>query len=236
MSGSLRSALKLKEEGWQAIKYRCSFPTLKEDVELIERTRALVGDEWVITADGNKAGMTYTSGRGVPWDFTRAAQTAREYQRLNVYFLEEPLPRYEYAALAELNSLVEMKIVGGEGNSGLHEFRSLLLEGCYDMVQPEIMIVGPTQLNKVAHLADALGKFCIPHVGDMRLGTICNLHLIATWANSPYIEIFNEVPVGDYSYAFSVFEEPPVLDREGFFSVPQGNGLGVTIREELFEN
>ena len=227
------TALQLKEEGWQAIKYRCSFPTLKDDVALIEETRKLVGDEWVIMADGNKAGMTYTSGRGVPWDFARAADTALAYQELGVYFLEEPLPRYEFDAIAELNRLVHMQIVGGEGNHTLHEFQWLLERGCYDTIQPEIMAEGPTAMLTMATLAKSMGKYCIPHVGDMRLGTICNLHLVASWSNSPYIEVFNEIPVGAYTYPFSVFENPPTLDREGYLPVPQGPGLGVTIRPEL---
>lgn len=229
-------AAQLKDEGWQAIKFRCSFPTLSEDVQLVELTRRAVGDDWVVTCDGNKAGMTYTAGRGVPWDFSRALSTAREYQRMGVYFLEEPLPRYEFAALTELSSLVDMTIAGGEGNHGAEEFRTLLERGCYGLVQPEIMSEGPSLLHTTALLADALGKRCIPHVGDMRLGTICNLHLVASWPNSPFIEVFNEIPLGDYSYAFSVFEEPPVLDSEGYLVVPQGPGLGVTIRAELFEN
>jgi D-galactarolactone cycloisomerase len=229
------TAVKLKAEGWQAIKYRCSFPTLKEDVRLVEATRKAVGDDWVITCDANKAGLTWNSPRGVPWDFTRAAQTAKEYQRMNVYWLEEPLPRYDYDGLAELNRLVEMKLAGGEANRGLHEFRSLLEKGCFDIVQPEIMLLGPTLLLKIAVVAESMNKLCIPHVGDMRLGTICNLHLIASWPNAPFIEIFNDVPIGDYTYPFAVFEEPPVVDKQGFFSVPQGPGLGMTIKKEFIE-
>jgi L-alanine-DL-glutamate epimerase-like enolase superfamily enzyme len=229
-------AAQLKDEGWQAIKYRCSFPTLEEDVQLVELTRRAVGDDWVVTADGNKAGMTYTSGRGIPWDFQRALSTAREYQRMNVYFLEEPLPRYEFAALTQLSSLVDMTIAGGEGNHGLAEFRALLEDGCYSLVQPEIMSEGPGLLHSTALLAHDMGKQCIPHVGDMRLGTICCLHLVASWPNAPFLEVFNEIPVGAYSYAFSVFENPPVLDSEGYLPVPQEPGLGVTIRPELFED
>jgi L-alanine-DL-glutamate epimerase-like enolase superfamily enzyme len=98
------------------------------------------------------------------------------------------------------------------------------------------MLLGPTLLRKIAILAESMNKFCIPHVGDMRLGTICDLHLIASWPNAPYIEIFNEVPVGDYTYPLSIFEEPPVLDKQGFFKVPQGAGLGMTIKKEFLEN
>ena len=229
-------AAKIKSEGWQAIKYRCSFQTMKDDIRLVELTRKAVGDDWGIMCDGNKAGLNWGSTRGVPWDFTRAAETAKEYQRLNVYWLEEPLPRYDFDGLAELNRLVEMKLAGGEANRGLHEFRWLLEKGCFDIVQPEIMLLGPILLRKIAILAESMNKLCIPHVGDMRLGTICDLHLIASWPNAPYIEIFNEVPVGDYYYPFSIFEEPPVLDKQGFFKVPQGPGLGMTIKKEFLEN
>src|SRR5262249_45144395 len=153
---------------------------LKDDIRLVELTRKAVGDAWGIMCDGNKAGLAPGATRGVPWDFTRAVQTAKEYQRMNVYWLEEPLPRYDFDQLAELNRLFEMKIAGGEANRGLHEFRWLLEKGCFDIVQPEIMIVGPTVLRKTAVIAESLNKMICPHVADMRLGTICNLHLIAT--------------------------------------------------------
>jgi D-galactarolactone cycloisomerase len=230
------TAAKLKSEGWQAIKYRCSFEKLKDDVRLVELTRKATGDDWVIMCDGNKAGFNGSPSRGVPWDFTRAVETAREYQRMNVYWLEEPLRRYDFEGLAELNRLIEMKIAGGEANRGLHEFRWLLEKGCFDIVQPEIMLLGPTLLRKIAIVAESMNKLCIPHVGDMRLGTICDLHLIASWSNAPYIEIFNDVPVGDYTYPFSIFEEPPVLNKQGFFKVPEGLGLGMTIKKEFLEN
>ena len=225
-------AVKLKSEGWKAIKYRASFPTLKEDVRLVETVRKSVGDDWVIMCDGNKAPMNFTS-KGVPWDFTRAYETAKEYQRLKVYWLEEPLPRYDIEGLAELNRLIEMKLAGGEGNHGLNEFRTYLERGCFDIVQPEVMKEGPTLLRKVAVLAESMNKMCIPHEGDSRLGTICDLHLVATWANAPYLEIFNDVPIGDYTNPFAIFENPPLLDKDGYFNLPQGPGLGVTIKKEF---
>ena len=226
-------AVKLKSEGWQAIKYRCSFPTLKEDIRLVEVVRKAVGDDWTIMCDANKATLNYASTQGIPWDFARAAATAKEYQRMNVYWLEEPLPRYDYDGLAALNRLIEMKLAGGEGNRGIHEFRELLERGCFDIVQPEVMLEGPTHLRKVAVLAESMNKMCIPHVGDSRLGTICDLHLVASWPNAPYLEIFNDRPIGNYDYPFAIFENPPVIDKEGFFSLPQGPGLGMTIKKEF---
>ena len=228
-------AVKLKAQGWQAIKYRCSFPTMKEDIRLVETVRKAVGDQWGIMCDANKATLHYASQKGVPWDLTRAIQTAKEYQRMNVYWLEEPLPRYDFDGLAELNRQIEMKLAGGEGNRGIHEFRTLLEKGCFDIVQPEVMLEGPTHLRKIAVIAESMNKFCIPHVGDSRLGTVCDLHLVASWPNAPYLEIFNDVPIGNYEYPFEIFENPLRLDKDGFFNLPQGPGLGMTIKKEFLE-
>jgi L-alanine-DL-glutamate epimerase-like enolase superfamily enzyme len=225
-------SVKLKSEGWQAIKFRSSFPTMKEDVRLVEVVRKAVGNDWVIMCDGNKAPINFTT-KGVPWDFTRAYETAKEYQRMNVYWLEEPLPRYDIDGLAELNRMIEMKLAGGEGNHGLHEFRTYLERGCFDIVQPEVMKEGPTLLRKVAVLAESMNKMCIPHQGDSRFGTICDLHLVATWPNAPYLEIFNDVPIGDYTNPFAIFENPPLLDKEGYFNLPQANGLGISVKKEF---
>jgi D-galactarolactone cycloisomerase len=226
-------AVKLKAQGWKAIKYRSSFPTMKEDIRLVELARKAVGNDFDIMCDGNKATLNYASQKGVPWDFTRAVETAKEYQRMNVYWLEEPFPRYDFDDLAELNRLIEMKLAGGEGNRGIHEFRTLLEKGCFDIVQPEVMLEGPTHLRKIAVIAESMNKFCIPHVGDSRLGTICDLHLVASWPNAPYLEIFNDVPIGNYEYPFQIFENPPTLDKDGYFNLPQGPGLGMTIKKEF---
>jgi len=106
---------------------------MKEDIQLVETVRKAVGNDWVIMCDANKAPLNYASVKGVPWSFTRAVQAALEYQRMNVYWLEEPLPRYAFDQLAELNRLIEM-LAEGEGNRGIHEFRTLLEKGSFDLV------------------------------------------------------------------------------------------------------
>jgi D-galactarolactone cycloisomerase len=228
-------AAKLKGEGWKAIKLRTSFPTMKQDIQVVEEVRKTCGDDFVIMCDGNKATLNPGSTQGVAWDFPRALETALEYQRLGVYWLEEPLPRYDYEGLAKLKSLISMHLAGGEGNRRISEFRDLLDRNCFDVVQPEVMAEGPTHLRKIALLAEAQYKMCEPHEGDSRLGTVCDLHLIASWSNAPYLEIFNDQPIGDYTNPFAMFENPILLDKDGYFNLPQGPGLGMTIRKDLIQ-
>jgi L-alanine-DL-glutamate epimerase-like enolase superfamily enzyme len=225
-------AAQLKSQGWRGIKYRSHFQTMKEDIRLVEAARKAVGDDMDIMCDANQATNGYLTPT-VTWDFRRAVETARAYQQLNVYWLEEPLRRYDFDHLAELNRLIEMPLAGGEGNRGLHEFRWLLERGCFDIIQPEVQLEGPMEMRKIAILAESMNKTIAPHVGDGIICAICNIHLIASWPNSTYLEIFHDLPMREYSNGFAIFEDPPVLDKSGYFNVPQKPGLGVSINKEL---
>jgi L-alanine-DL-glutamate epimerase-like enolase superfamily enzyme len=64
------------------------------------------------------------------------------------------------------------------------------------------------------------------------MGSICNMHLIASLPNAEYLETDHDLPLHDYSNGFSIFEEPIVLQKGGVFNVPQGPGLGVTVKKD----
>jgi len=225
-------AAQVKAAGWHGIKFRAHFETMKEDIQLVEATRKLVDDSLDIMCDANQATNGYLTP-SVMWDFRRAVETARAYQALNVYWLEEPCRRFDFDHQAELNRLVEIPIAGGEGNRGLHEFRLLLERGCFDIVQPEILLEGPMEIRKIAVIAESMNKMMAPHLADGSVGTVCNMHLIASLPNSNYLEITHDLPLLDYSNRLVIFEDPPVLTKDGYFNVPQKPGLGVTINKDL---
>ncbi len=230
----VRMALALQAEGWKAIKLRLHYQTMREDIRLVEAVRKAVGDGMDIMTDANQAQSAGVWQPGVIWDFRRAVETARELQRLNVVWLEEPLRRYDWNELAELNRLVEIPIVGGENNHGVHEFRWMLEKGVFDIVQPDVMVAdGVTGFREIAALAAASHKRIIPHHGGGNLGTIMQLHAIASWPNAPWIEILHDPPVAAYTNGFSIMENPPLVDKEGYLNLPQGPGLGVSINKEL---
>ncbi len=229
-----RMAVELKSQGWKAIKLRAHYQTMKEDVQLVEAVRKAVGDDMVIMVDANQAQSFGTWQPGVMWDFRRALETAREYQRLNCFWLEEPRLRYDFDENARLSSLVDMPIAGGENNRGVHEFRWILEQKVFSIVQPDIMVAdGVTGFRQIGALAQAHHKLLIPHHGGGNLGTIAHLHAIASWPNSPWIEILHDPPVAPYTNGFAMMENPPLVDKEGYLNLPQGPGLGVEINKDL---
>lgn len=237
----------VKDRGWRAIKFRTHFQTLKEDVELVEKTRKRVGDDFYIMCDANQAGSA-PDGWGfgpVRWDLKRALATAREYERLGVYWLEEPLPRWDFGGLAELSRSVGIRLAGGEGSKGLHEYRSMLEQGSFDIMQFETGLLGPTVVRQLATLADAYDKVCIGHVGS-GLAQLCSGHLSASFKNAVFLgktygtgpswELFYEPPVADIDQVWTIYENPPRIDQNGFMQLPDAPGLGVTIKKDLIQD
>ncbi len=223
-------ATQLADTGWQAIKLRIHHSTMREDLETVERVRDAVGDRMTIMVDANQAQSSGNWQPGVLWDYRRALETARALDGMGCYWLEEPLPRFAFKELARLNAAVAMPIAGGENNRGIHEFVTMLDQNVYDILQPESMVNGGiTDLRKIATLAEAHGKQVVPHHGGRGLGTVAHLHLVASWAHSPYLELLQDPPIGDYRHGFAILQEPPVVDSAGFVAVPQKPGLGVEI-------
>jgi D-galactarolactone cycloisomerase len=227
-------AAELLDEGWKAVKLRLHHETLEEDVRTAKAVHAEVGDRMEIMADANQAQSPGTWQPGVQWDLGRAVATARELEQLRCYWLEEPLPRYAFDLLGELNRLVELPIAGGENNSGLHEFTWMLERGVYDILQPDSLVSGGvTELRKIGALAESFGKRVVPHHGGGAIGTIAHLHLVASWPHAPYLELLHEPPIGSYRHRFAIFRDPPTVDATGHMSLPQGPGLGVEIDPDL---
>jgi L-alanine-DL-glutamate epimerase-like enolase superfamily enzyme len=97
-----------------------------------------------------------------------------------------------------------------------------------------MVMVGITELRKVYTLAEAYGKQVVPHHGGRGLGTVAHLHLVASWASAPYLELLHEPPIADYTYGFSILKEPPVV-KDGYITMPEGPGLGFELNYDLVE-
>jgi D-galactarolactone cycloisomerase len=229
-------ALCAKADGWQAMKIRFHEWTMNADIAQAEAVRRATGDDFTILVDANQAQLpgTLQPDPGPVWTYERALRTARELQQLGVYWLEEPLDRYDYENLTRLCEAVEILIAGGENNVGLHEYRQLIERNCYDVLQPEAM-VGETmsQIRKACALAEMHRKLCAPHHGGGGLGFVAHLHLCAAIPNCPFVEVFHDAP----GFTSDIFQwylaEPLKLDpADGCIVLPSKPGLGVELDEE----
>jgi L-alanine-DL-glutamate epimerase-like enolase superfamily enzyme len=86
-------------------------------------------------------------------------------------------------------------------------------------------------------LAAAENKQVSPHGAtyERRLANLCTCHLVASIPNAPIVELIHEPPIGDIFNGWSIFENAPSLGKDGYITMPQGPGLGVTLRRDLIE-
>jgi L-alanine-DL-glutamate epimerase-like enolase superfamily enzyme len=228
-----REAEMIKAEGWRAMKLKLGLATVKEDVALMEAARRAVGDDFLLMCDGNKAGpYGPVSWPKYPWDYSRALATARALAPLDLTWLEEPLPRFDYDQLAQLNKTGFVPIAGGENDVGIQSFLTMLQKGSFAFVQPEILAIGPTMMRTIAAMAAAYDVKIVPHGGSGGVCWVGLMHLICALPNAPMMELIHEPPKAPYSAFMDIFEDPPLM-KNGFITVPDGPGLGVTIKPEL---
>jgi L-alanine-DL-glutamate epimerase-like enolase superfamily enzyme len=204
--------------------------TLAQDIAQVSEVRRAMGDDFVVLVDANQAQQpgTLQPNEGPVWTYERALQTARELQQLSVYWLEEPLDRYDFTGLARLCAAVEILIAGGENNRGLHELRWIIEQDVYDVIQPEAMVAETLSgLRKIAALGELHRKLVAPHHGGGGLGLAAHLHLACAIPNSTYFEMLHEPP-GMSSDDFQWYlQEPLRIDADGFIVAPSAPGLGV---------
>ena len=185
------------------------------------------------------AGVLPGLGGHEQWSFQRALEVARELERLDVLWLEEPLPRHDYDGLARLRDRLDtLSIAGGECNHGLHEFRLLIDRGCYDILQPDAVISeGIFQLWKVAALAEAAHLQVVPHTWTNGIGLLANLHLAAAIPNCSHFEFPHDPGSGWTAAAGNqMLAEQPWIDADGYVQVPDRPGFGFVLDDERIDH
>jgi len=226
---------RLVEEGFKGVKLRFYQENMKDDLALVEAVRDAVGDKLAIMADANQGTAVERTRDGVPpvWSYERARETARELEKLNCTWLEEPLFRHNYDGLARLSAEMDIPIAGGEINKGIHEFKYMLDKGSYSIVQPNCtMSEGMSQIRKIAALADAYGKICNPHAWIPGLGVLQSMHLVASIPNFTWLEYPYDPPKITPEVFQGIVERYYRPEPDGCIPMPEGPGFGIALDEE----
>ena len=223
----------LHERGFRAFKLRLRRPEIDDDIQLVQKVRVEFGDAVELMVDANQAHVMPSPGPHNFWSFADALKVAQAMDELNVRWLEEPLPRYNYHQLTQLTARVDVPIAGGELNSGLHEYRELITRDCYDIIQADAAFSeGVFQLRKVAAMAEAAYKSFIPHTWSNGIGLGANLHLAAATPNCPWFEFPVDPPAWTNDARDFMLEEAYTVDADGNISVPDAPGFGFRLDAE----
>ncbi len=221
-------AKKLKTAGFPALKLRFHAYDPREDIPMVKAVREAVGDGMHILVDANRAwNMPWDDSE--PWDFKTSVYVADALAELGVYWLEEPLYRFDYRGLAELRRRSKVRIAGGEGNREFAEFREYLRYGSYDVYQQDVAwSTGILRARQLAAEVRAAGDIYSPHTWGDGLVLLANLQVSAAVSNAPFIEYPFDPPTWTPERRDFILPQP-ITDENGVVTLPDKPGLGVEI-------
>ncbi|TKC82985.1 mandelate racemase/muconate lactonizing enzyme family protein [Trinickia terrae] len=223
------------ERGFPALKIRFGRTRLAGDLDALAAVRDAVGGKLELMVDCNQ-GWRMPWDTKAPWTVDEALAVARELEKQNVYWMEEPLHRGDYDGYAKLRQRTPVRIAGGELTRERYEFDELLARECLDVVQPDVACtLGMEGLRKLAQAVEARGKVFTPHTWGNGIGLAANLHLTAGAANAPFIEFPYDPPEWSIERRDFMLQAPIDIDSEGWLNLSDAPGLGLAIDEAALD-
>jgi D-galactarolactone cycloisomerase len=227
------SALRLRKEGFTALKLRIDRTRLDEGLAAVEAVREAVGDSMEIMVDLNQ-GWRMPGDVGPALDFTTVASTAARLRELDVFWLEEPLPREDVRGYASLRQDSGLRIAGGEMARTTRELEAFEAADALDVYQPDaVLSVGLLRERELAERVTARGHFFTPHTWTNGIGLLANLHLTAGVGGGPYLEFPYDPPGWTPERRDFMLAEPVRVDAEGVVTLPDRPGLGFELADGL---
>jgi L-alanine-DL-glutamate epimerase-like enolase superfamily enzyme len=234
-SGTLRdpqaqadAAERFLAQGFPAVKLRFHRGDWRDDIKALEAVRARIGNRLELMVDCNQ-GWRMAWDTQAPWSLKDALAVARELERLDVYWMEEPLHRADYAGMRALREATPVRIAGGEMTRQLHELRELIARGCVDVVQPDAALVGGiTGLRRIAVMAQEHHLVFTPHTWTNGMGVTANAHLVAGLTDAPFLEYPFDPPEWSLQRRDFLMAEPLKTDAAGWIELSEAPGMGYT--------
>jgi galactonate dehydratase len=188
-------------------------------IALVEAVRDAVGPDVEILVEMH--------GRFNP---ATAIELAHELEAFKPSWVEEPVPPENLAALKKASEKISIPIASGERLHTRYDYRQLFELQAADIIQPDITHFGGLlETKKLAAWAEAYYLLVAPHNVGGPVSTAAALHFAASTPNFKILEHFNDFAEDWVKPAAP--GNPEVQD--GYFTLPQGPGLGVKLDEEV---
>jgi galactonate dehydratase len=221
------AARRVVDRGYRALKLD-PFGTAVSTLERAERTLSVSIVEAVRDAVGPDVEiLVEMHGRFTP---RTAIAVARDLEPFDPGWIEEPVPPENPRALARVAAAVSCPVATGERIHTRHDFRELLELQCVDVLQPDLTMCGGLREGcKLAAWAEVYSVLVAPHNVGGPVSTAAALHFAAATPSFAILEHFNDF--GEEFVKDAAPGNPEVVD--GFFALPSGPGLGVTLDEAV---
>jgi L-alanine-DL-glutamate epimerase-like enolase superfamily enzyme len=164
----------------------------------------------------------------VPYALGVCKKIAKDLEPHDILWFEEPCRVENLEGYVELRQATSLNIAGAESIPTARAFKPYLDNEAFGMLQFDIATSGFTEGARIASLAAQYNRPVAIHSWGTIVSAMAGIHLSLTLPNCAITEYcFMDHPFND---KLSV---EPVRPVEGYFTVPQGPGLGLTFDEAM---
>jgi L-alanine-DL-glutamate epimerase-like enolase superfamily enzyme len=218
----VESAVRRVSEGYKELKIKVGMDD-RTDLEAVSRIRMAIPDTVKLRVDANMA-----------WkDAKKAKEQIDEMVNYGVCIVEQPLKDTRLKELAWLRANTDALLLIDEGVWDVHDAKKHLDIGAADMLHVYISEAGGIgSAKRIFELASLYDIDCtIGSMPEGRIGAAASAHVGAAMLNlSPYASDVRGFTV----YREDVIQEDLTIE-DGFLTVPDGPGLGITLDFEKLE-
>lgn len=214
------SARRIVALGYKIIKAHLGFASADEDTARVRAIREAIGPDIKLMIDLNAG-----------YDLMDARRAVKLWEPFDLTWLEEPLEPDLIGLLADLRRHSPIPIAAGENEFQIHGFKQLFEAGSLDVAMPDIGRVGGLlEAQRICTLAAAFGIPVSPHNFSSGILLAATAHLMAATPNTTWLEMDTS---GNAIY-LELLDEGWHFEN-GFLSVSNSPGLGVSPRPEILE-
>jgi L-alanine-DL-glutamate epimerase-like enolase superfamily enzyme len=230
-------AAAIADLGFRAYKMRSGIGPEK-DVETVRLMRQAVGPDFDLMVDA------HTWWRMGDRNYLRSTveSIAEQFAEYRIAWLEEPLPPDDHEAYRRLKELDYVPLASGEHEPSEPRYMDLIVTGCVDYVQMDIVCQGgyPTARRILPPIASHGLRFAF-HSWGTALEVIAAAHLgicwpdsVVEWLEYPCYSTPDRAGMYPFPLAAEILKEPLHLDH-GDLIVSRKPGLGVEVNESVIE-
>ena len=199
----------------------CRMVTLEEDIERVSAVKKALGNDCPLMLDAN-----------ANWDFSTALAAGKEFDKIGIHFIEEPLRTDDYEGSARLARELITKIAGYETECLTTNYLRMMRMGAMDIVQPDLSWCGGiTEGYKIATIAAAHFMECAVHAWNSGIILAASAHLSCAVPNGATLEY----DMTENAFRNELMVDPLTPDSNGMITLSDAPGLGVEVRAEVIE-
>src|SRR3954471_20134840 len=212
-------ARKWVERGYRAVKFGWEPMGQSEalDLELVRGAREGIGPDNTLLIDA-----------GCIWDARTALRRAQQFVEFKIGWLEEPLRPWDFEGYTWLRDRSPVPIAAGEAECGRESFRPLIDNHALDIYQVDLSRCGFTDGAFIRARVEEINARLCNHCYTSPITVAASLHWLCTCRDAFVFEDCVDDSPMRHELTFEKVEA-----QDGWITVRDGPGLGVTLNEDF---